>query len=459
MNRVLRHGLPLLGATYAFFLSIALMGVGMKASFKHWLDGFLAENAATFTELVSFVIGVLGTSLVQSSSTVTTMAVTLAQEGMVPLLIAIGIVHGANLGTSVTSSLVAFAAETQPLTGNPFKDARILLFGKRRAGFHRAVSTAVVHGMFNAILVTGILLAFELPFHVIERASTMSAALISDSLAGAGDLTETLKVITPGHYTKPVAKWLLSVGLPGWTLVIAGLAVLFGALKVFSSNMRDLAIGDELTDDKTGNLEAIGQKLLGTHPFDTFCRGLALTIMVQSSSATTALVVPLAAIGLFSVRRIFPFIMGANIGTTVTALLAAANKVGQPGFEDGLTIALAHLLLNSLAVVLVVSVPGLYTSIIGCANWLADQAVKAPVALLAYLFALSFVMPAVVFLLPTAVAATILGATVIAMLVLPHIGRRGSWLEVMPGGDRLPAKPRLVPDEGDQEDQDVRKAG
>ena len=94
-----------------FFLSIDLMGGGMKESFKAPLKAYLNEHASDFNPLVSFVIGILGTSLVQSSSTVTSMAVVLAEDGIVPLVIAIGIVHGANLGTSVTSSIVAFFAD------------------------------------------------------------------------------------------------------------------------------------------------------------------------------------------------------------------------------------------------------------------------------------------------------------------------------------------------------------
>ena len=51
--------------------------------------------------------------------------------------------------------------------------------------------------------------------------------------------------------------------------------------------------------------------------------GVLITIMVQSSSITTSLVVPLAGAGVLSLRQIFPFTLGANIGTTVTALMAS----------------------------------------------------------------------------------------------------------------------------------------
>lgn len=401
---------------YLFFLSIEFMGAGMKASYKDALKHYLHDHAADFTELVSFVIGILGTSIVQSSSTVTSMAVTLAAEDIVPMIIAIGIVHGANLGTSVTSSLVAFAAETRPLTGNLVTDFRNLLFAPRLPGFHRAVATAVVHGMFNAVLVTLIVLALEIPFGFIHHAAEYVAGFMSESMARGGTVVEALEVITPGAWTKPVSKFLLGVGAPGWLLVLVGFVLLFVCLKQFSTRMRTVLLAGTDPDD----VEAMGRTLIGTRPIDTFLRGLGLTIMVQSSSATTSLVVPLAGMGFFSVRQIFPFIMGANIGTTVTALLAATAAFGQPGFHAGMTIALCHLILNTVAVVLVMVIPGLYTSVLGCTLWLADRAEKMPAVLLIYLAALSIALPAVVYLLPNTAAWILLGSVLAVMLVGPH---------------------------------------
>ncbi|MCA9573674.1 MAG: hypothetical protein KC656_37840, partial [Myxococcales bacterium] len=179
-----------------------------KASFKEPLKVFLQAHASEFTELVSFVIGIIGTSIVQSSSTVTSMAVVLASDDIVPMVIAIGIVHGANLGTSVTSSLVAFAAETRPMTGNPLVDLRNLLFAPRQPGFHRAVSTAVVHGMFNAILVTFIILFLEMPFGFIHKGADFMASFFDKSVSQSATVVEALEVITPGAWTKPVTHFL-----------------------------------------------------------------------------------------------------------------------------------------------------------------------------------------------------------------------------------------------------------
>jgi sodium-dependent phosphate cotransporter len=73
--------------------------------------------------------------------------------------------------------------------------------------------------------------------------------------------------------------------------------------------------------------------------------------MAQSSSVTTSLVVPLVAAGVVTLHRCYPFTLGANIGTTVTALLAslATVKGGDMG-SVGVTCAFAHLLFNILGI-------------------------------------------------------------------------------------------------------------
>jgi sodium-dependent phosphate cotransporter len=80
--------------------------------------------------------------------------------------------------------------------------------------------------------------------------------------------------------------------------------------------------------------------------------GLVLTIMVQSSSITTSLVVPLAGAGVLTLRQIFPFTLGANIGTTVTALLAALT-----GTVSALIAAIGHLLFNIFGIIFIYGIP------------------------------------------------------------------------------------------------------
>lgn len=411
--------LPILGFGWLFFLAIDFLGRGMKASFAGPVKLWLEQEGAGLGELGSFVAGILGTALVQSSSSVTSMSVVLTQEGVIPLLVAIGVVHGANLGTSVTSSVVAFFTQIGPGTGRFWHDVKNLLLRPRGEGFERAVGAAVVHDMFNIILVTAILLAVELPFGLLRQASAASADAVAGVLSGSVGMTAALTWLSPSTWTKPVTHALLDVGVPGWALAAAGLPLLFIALKGFARRMKAVALHGVAEDDYA----KVGERLLGKTPLATFAVGLGMTILVQSSSATTSMVVPLAAMGLFGVRKIFPFVLGANIGTTTTAVLAAAAGVGEPGFHVGMTVALSHLYLNALAVVLVVTVPGLMTSVFGSAGWLAARSAERPLVLLVYLALLAVAVPVACLALPTALAGALLLALLALLVFGPHVAR------------------------------------
>jgi sodium-dependent phosphate cotransporter len=70
--------------------------------------------------------------------------------------------------------------------------------------------------------------------------------------------------------------------------------------------------------------------------------GMVITAIVQSSSVTTSLIVPLAGAGLVTLEQVFPFTLGANVGTTVTALMA--SMVTQN--PSAVAVAFTHLLFN-----------------------------------------------------------------------------------------------------------------
>ncbi len=80
----------------------------------------------------------------------------------------------------------------------------------------------------------------------------------------------------------------------------------------------------------------------------SFTLGVVATATVQSSSATTSLIVPLAGTGVLTLRQIFPYTIGANIGTTITAILASLGT-GDPA---AMTVAVAHLTFNVFAVLI-----------------------------------------------------------------------------------------------------------
>ena len=81
--------------------------------------------------------------------------------------------------------------------------------------------------------------------------------------------------------------------------------------------------------------------------------GLVITISVQSSSITTSIMIPLAAAGVVTLRNIYPVTLGANVGTTITALLAAL-ATSRP---EALTVAIVHTLFNVGGIVLLYPMP------------------------------------------------------------------------------------------------------
>jgi sodium-dependent phosphate cotransporter len=122
--------------------------------------------------------------------------------------------------------------------------------------------------------------------------------------------------------------------------------------------------------------------------------GILVTVMVQSSSITTSLLVPLAGAGLITLQQAFPITIGANIGTTVTALLAALAATG-PNARWGITIALVHLLFNVSATCLIYPWRKIRNIPLAAARRLANVAVESRKYAIIYVIILFYGLPLV----------------------------------------------------------------
>ncbi len=116
--------------------------------------------------------------------------------------------------------------------------------------------------------------------------------------------------------------------------------------------------------------------------------GVLLTVSVQSSSITTSLLVPMIAAGVLTLRNAFPITLGANIGTTVTALLAALVTGSW-----GLVIALVHLVFNLASTLLLYPIPAVRYLPVRCAEWLARLTTKNRFYALAYIVVTFILIP------------------------------------------------------------------
>ena len=155
-------------------------------------------------------------------------------------------------------------------------------------------------------------------------------------------------------------------------------------------------LGTLLRRAMTGRARGIIDTAIGRGPFNGIVSGTVVTVLVQSSSTTTSLVVPLAGAGVLTTRQIYPFTLGANIGTCVTALLAATSISG-PNEFFALQIALVHLSYNVFAVSLFMLVPFMRELPMRCAAWLGAKVEENRFWALGYIGAVFFVAPGLVF--------------------------------------------------------------
>lgn len=121
-----------------------------------------------------------------------------------------------------------------------------------------------------------------------------------------------------------------------------------------------------------------------------FFYGLFFTAAIQSSTVTTCLVVPLVASKKVSVRKAFPFIVGANIGTTITAVIASIYKP-----EAAIALALVHVLFNSVGALVFLPFAAIRRIPVGLANFMGKASTSYRVVVFAYILLTFFILPLV----------------------------------------------------------------
>ena len=339
--------IPLL--IYLFFLSISLLGVSLKMLG----GGFLTELLSlTSNPFVGLFVGILATSIMQSSSSVTSLTVGLVAAGGLDVAQAVPIVMGSNMGTSVTNALVAAGHINKP------------------EEFRRAFAAAVVDDFFE-ICCIAILLPLQVAFNVLGA----SAAFVSKQFAQIGGLhtfDPLNAVIDP--VVELIADLVFDSAL---VLLILALALLFLSLSYLVKTLKRRLIG---------RIERFFDKVLFKTASRAMALGFASTALLQSSSMTTSLVVPLAGVGFLTLQQVFPYALGANVGTTLTAMFAALVT----GQEAAVTVAFAHLLYNVIGIALVWPIRRIP---LGLAELLAKYSLRSRLIPLGYVILVFFAIP------------------------------------------------------------------
>ena len=342
---------------YGFFLGLELMGDAFKLLGSDFARQLVEQTSNPF---VGLVIGILSTSLIQSSSTTTSMTV-MAVAGGLTIENAIPIIMGANIGTSVTNTLVSLAHVT------------------RTEEFRRAFAAATVHDFFNWMAVL-ILFPLELATGYLKH----SATLLEGILEGAGGL----KLLNPVKLiVEPVADGLITLtGHSGTLTLIVGALFLFASLKLLVDLLKVIL---------SARAEEILHRTLFRSAWHGLGAGVLITVMVQSSSITTSTAVPLVGAGIVTLTQMFPFTLGANIGTTVTPILAALST-GNPA---ALAVGLAHLLFNITGTVLIYPLPAIRRIPLFLAEKMGDLGARSRVLAGTYIITAFFALPILLLLL------------------------------------------------------------
>ena len=340
--RLLRFAV-VLGLIYLFLAGVSSLEGGIKVMGADTQERLFSNVSHPIAGLF---IGLLGTVLVQSSSASTSVIVGLVASGALGLEAAVPMIMGANLGTTVTNTLVSLGHVRQ---SNEFR---------------RALSAATVHDFFNVMAVI-VLLPFELATGLISRLATGTADLLVGS--GGAEWESPLKALVKAPVSA-LKDGLKPAGFDGNALgvsmVAVGLVVVLVSLISITKNMKQLI---------AARLERSMNRVLGRGGgLVAIVVGILVTVAVQSSSITTSILIPMSAAGVITLRNAYPVTLGANVGTTITALLAAMAASG----SDALSIALVHTWFNVIGILVLFGIPFLRPLPIRAAELLAEIAVR-----------------------------------------------------------------------------------
>jgi phosphate:Na+ symporter len=239
----------LFGGLAFFLFGMEIMSEGMKKSAGNKMRTIL--GALTKNRVVAFIVGAFVTMVIQSSSATTVMFVSFVQAELMGYAQAIGVILGANVGTTITAQLIAFKLTDYALV----------------------------------MIITGFLVR-------------MFAK--NDNIKYTGE-------------------------------ALLGFGILFFGMKLMGDSMKPLRTYQGFVDIMKG----LENPLLG------LLVGAVFTGIIQSSSAFTGIVIVLAQQQMITLEAGIPMILGANIGTCITAGFASIGTV-----RDAKRVALAHVIIN-----------------------------------------------------------------------------------------------------------------
>lgn len=467
----------LLGSLYLFVCSLDILSSAFQLLGSKVAGDIFKDNVVLSNPVAGLVIGVLVTVLVQSSSTSSSIVVSMVASSLLHVRESVPIIMGVNVGTSITSTLVSMAQSGD------------------RDEFRRAFGGSAVHGIFNWLTVL-ILLPLETAVAPLERLSELALQAVSlqpgtqapdilkvltqplthlivqldaDAIANSATHNATNSSLIkhwcgareptiPGNSSDcgtatsgPCPEMNGSTTreqLPchhlfsGTALsdLAVGLILLAGSLLVLCSCL--VLIVKLLNSVLRGRIaQAVRTVINADFPFPfgwlsgylAILVGAGMTFVLQSSSVFTAAIVPLMGVGVISLERAYPLLLGSNIGTTTTALLAALASPPKM-LSSALQVAFIHFFFNVAGILLWYVVPVLRLPI-PLAKHFGDLTARYRWVAVAYLLLSFLLLPLATFGLSLAGPAVLAGVAgpVAALLLLVALinvlqRRRPAWL-------------------------------
>ncbi|MCU0419005.1 MAG: Na/Pi symporter [Cyclobacteriaceae bacterium] len=343
----------IVGALLVFLFSLDLMISSLQHLGNAAVETIILATSNPFTGLF---IGLLITAIIQSSSATTAMTVALVASGNIALEGAVPIIMGANVGTSITSTLVSLG------------------FIQKKKEFRRAVAAGTYHDFFNILTV---ILLFPLEYYykfLSGLAQWIASSFFDQPLAHRGGGFQMI-----GFGFGGLVEGLVKFVNNGFVLAILAIGLLYGSILFFRR-----AISNQLG---IGTQERF-KKFFFRNTIKSFGWGLLITAFIRSSTVTTSLVVPLVAKKVVRLKDAVPFILGANIGTTITAFIAAMFNS-----NAAISIAVAHFLFNFIGVVVFFGLPVVREVPVRLARKLGDLTLRYRLTVFLYVLVTFFFIP------------------------------------------------------------------
>ena len=253
----------IISSLYLFLVGIA----GMSSAIKRMGSEF-AETVLTTTSdpFIALFIGIFATVLFQSSSTTTSLIVGMVSSGSLTIASSIPMIMGANIGTTVTNTIVSVGHINK---GTEFK---------------RAFAASTVHDFFN-IMAVAIVFPIEMIFHPLQKTSEWFAL----KMFGKIENIEVLQAKSPIKLAvKSGSKFIQKFTFDN--------DIFYLVLSVFITFLMLYSIVKLLKSLVLKKIEGFFDQYIFNTALKAMLFGVIITIMVQSSSITTSLVVPLSLI-------------------------------------------------------------------------------------------------------------------------------------------------------------------